>query len=90
MKTTFMCLVLAVTSTLVNAGERSMTSLEDRSDVPVVEYRYGMSLDIAKVLRVTSTAQACNIGQATVTYQDHAGDLHAFAYQTIGNDCHEN
>lgn len=90
MKTQFMFLVLAVASSWVQAGERSMTSLEDRPDVPVVEYRYGMSLDIAKVLRMTSTAQACNVGQTTMTYQDHAGDLHALAYQAIGSDCHEN
>ncbi|MDB5979981.1 MAG: hypothetical protein JWQ69_996 [Pseudomonas sp.] len=86
----FMGLVLAVASTLVHAGERSMTSMDESSNVPVVDYRYGMSLDIAKVLSVTSTAQRCDIGPATMKYLDHAGELHAIGYQAFGNDCHEN
>lgn len=89
MKTTFMCLVLAVASTLVHAGERS-TSMDETSNVPVVDYRYGMSLDVAKVLSVTSTAQRCDIGTATMKYLDHAGELHAIGYQAFGNDCREN
>lgn len=90
MNTKFICLALIVASSLVHAEERSITSLYEPSNVPVVDYRYGMKLDIAKVLSITSPTHECGIVPATMTYQDHAGGLHAVEYQMFGNDCHEN
>lgn len=90
MNTKFIFLALTIASTVVSANEHAMASMDESPNVPVESYRYGMNLDIAKVLRVTSSSQGCSIGPATMTYLDHAGELHAIGYQSFGNDCHDN
>lgn len=86
----FMCLALmVVASSLVQADERSMTSMVERPDVPVAEYYYGMKLDIAKVVGISEPSNECGIVSATMTYLDHAGARHTVGYQTFGSDCHE-
>lgn len=86
----FIGLALIVAASLVQADERSFTPIYEPSSVPVIDYRYGMKLDIAKVLGITSPSHECGIVPATMTYLDHAGGLHAIGYQTFGDDCHEN
>jgi Protein of unknown function (DUF2790) len=89
MNTKFLYLLLAIASTAVQAGEQSMTSMQDATGGPIVEYRYGMQLDIAKVLS-TSTTPGCDIGLATLKYLDHAGEMHVVRYQAFNTDCHDN
>lgn len=54
----------------------------------VVHYRYGMKLDIAKVIRVTRTDLTCNkVMPAQITYEDSKGDLNILEYRVSGTNC---
>ncbi|MDB6141948.1 MAG: hypothetical protein JWP80_992 [Pseudomonas sp.] len=82
--------ILIAVASLVHAEDRSTASIYESSKTPVVEYRYGMKLDIAKVMGITSPSNQCGVVPAIMTYLDHAGERHSVGYQTFGNDCHEN
>ncbi|WP_025131780.1 DUF2790 domain-containing protein [Pseudomonas sp. PH1b] len=57
---------------------------------PVVQnYRYGMKLDIAKVVNVTPPFQACQVVPSRMTYEDSAGQLQTIEYQVMGQ-CRKN
>ena len=52
---------------------------------PVVQaYRYGMKLDIAKVVNVTPPIQACKPVPSRMTYEDSSGTLNTLEYQVMG------
>ena len=54
----------------------------------VVHYRYGMKLDIAKVIRTTRTDMTCNeVMPAQMTYEDSNGDLNILEYRVAGTNC---
>jgi len=54
----------------------------------VVHYRYGMKLDIAKVIRTTRTDMTCNdVMPAQITYEDSKGDLAIVEYRVAGTNC---
>ncbi|MFD2641629.1 DUF2790 domain-containing protein [Pseudomonas japonica] len=54
-----------------------------------VDYRYGMPLDIAKVLDLREPAgdQQCKVVQATMTYLDSHGQEHALRYLKLAEEC---
>ncbi|BAQ83072.1 DUF2790 domain-containing protein [Pseudomonas sp. St29] len=57
---------------------------------PVVQnYRYGMDLDIAKVVSVTPPIKSCNVVPSRMTYEDSAGQLKTIEYQVMGQ-CRNN
>ncbi|MGC5703573.1 DUF2790 domain-containing protein [Pseudomonas sp. NFXW11] len=57
---------------------------------PVVQdYRYGMPLDIAKVVSVTAPIKSCNVVPSRMTYEDSAGQLQTVQYQVMGQ-CRNN
>ncbi|KAF0861805.1 DUF2790 domain-containing protein [Pseudomonas sp. LD120] len=52
---------------------------------PVVQsYRYGMALDIAKVVSVTAPIKSCKVVPSRMTYEDSAGRLNTIEYQVLG------
>ncbi|MBC3232854.1 MULTISPECIES: DUF2790 domain-containing protein [Pseudomonas] len=52
---------------------------------PVVQaYRYGMTLDIAKVVNVTPPIRSCNPVPSRMTYEDASGKLNTLEYQVMG------
>lgn len=52
-----------------------------------VTYTYGMHLDIAKVIRITSAADTCGPTPAEMTYRDSQGDVHVLQYRLYGTGC---
>ncbi|MCF7532484.1 DUF2790 domain-containing protein [Pseudomonas petrae] len=53
----------------------------------VVHYKYGMHLDIAKVIHITEAAPVCAPTPVQMTYQDSQGQTHALEYSIIGGGC---
>ncbi|WP_312976622.1 DUF2790 domain-containing protein [Stutzerimonas nitrititolerans] len=54
----------------------------------LTHYRYGMELDIAKVIRTTPTDSTCNnVMPAQMTYEDSSGNLNILEYRTAGTNC---
>ena len=52
---------------------------------PVVQtYRYGMKLDIAKVVNVSPPIRSCNPVPSRMTYEDSSGKLNTLEYQVMG------
>ncbi|WP_407310814.1 DUF2790 domain-containing protein [Pseudomonas sp. nanlin1] len=51
----------------------------------VVDYAYGMQLDIAKVVRRSPEGHSRNVVAQLLTYEDSSGKLHTIRYQTISN-----
>ncbi|WP_454864769.1 DUF2790 domain-containing protein [Pseudomonas rhizophila] len=53
----------------------------------VTHYRYGMKLDIAKVVHKTSTGSSCEVMPAQMTYEDSNGNLQILEYRVMGTAC---
>ncbi|MGA9223362.1 MAG: DUF2790 domain-containing protein [Pseudomonas sp.] len=50
---------------------------------PIVDYKYGMKLDIAKVIRTSPDARACKVIPQLMTYEDSSGNLNTVKYQIM-------
>ena len=71
----------------MQANEKAMAAYAAKQgkEAPVVEnYRYGMPLDIQKVVSVTPPAKGCNPVPSRMTYEDSAGQLKTVEYQVMG------
>lgn len=53
----------------------------------VAHYRYGMKLDIAKVVHTSPTGSGCEVMPAQMTYEDSNGDLQTVEYRAMGTAC---
>lgn len=53
----------------------------------VIVYRYGMKLDIAKLIYTSSTNFGCEVMPAQMTYEKSNGDLETVEYQVLGTSC---
>ena len=53
----------------------------------VIHYRYGMKLDIARVVATTPTDSSCGVMPAQMTYEDSNGDLNILEYRAAGTGC---
>lgn len=49
----------------------------------VVDYKYGMQLDIAKVVRTSPELRECKVIPQLMTYEDSKGDLNTVRYQVM-------
>ncbi len=49
----------------------------------VVEYKYGMDLDIAKVVRLSPDVRACKVMPQLMTYEDSKGELNTVQYRVL-------
>ncbi|MCU7249706.1 DUF2790 domain-containing protein [Pseudomonas koreensis] len=52
-----------------------------------VAYRYGMNLDIAKVISITPVADVCGVVPVEMTYLDSDGAKHILQYSEFGSGC---
>lgn len=52
----------------------------------VQQYHYGLALDVAKVISIEAP-QGCDVGEATMVYQDSQGATHTLVYLRLGDDC---
>lgn len=75
---------------MIKANEQSMreySSAQGKNPPEVTHYRYGMTLDIAKVIHVTSTNSNCGVMPAQMTYEDSSGNLNILEYRATGTNC---
>ncbi|RMO97788.1 hypothetical protein ALQ33_03348 [Pseudomonas syringae pv. philadelphi] len=49
----------------------------------IEEYKYGMKLDVAKVIRKSPDLKTCSVMPKLMTYQDSKGDLKTVQYQAL-------
>ncbi len=57
----------------------------------VVQYHYGMHLDVAKVLNIQKPAQdpQCKVVNAVMTYLDSSGQVQKLGYRMLSDSCTE-
>lgn len=78
--------VLALSATLASFGALAAESATQPVEAST-PYRYGMPMDVAKVISITpdSTAADCEVGTSHMVYVDHQGETHEVAYKEMGN-----
>ncbi|KRA27770.1 DUF2790 domain-containing protein [Pseudomonas sp. Root569] len=72
---------------MMERNEKAMAAYALKNGKPVPEvqaYRYGMELDIAKVVNVTPPVRSCNTVPSRMTYEDSSGKLNTLEYQVMG------
>ena len=72
---------------MMERNEKVMADYAARNGKPAPEvqaYRYGMPLDIAKVVSVTPPIRNCNAVPSRMTYEDSTGKLNTIEYQVMG------
>ncbi|MDD1012839.1 DUF2790 domain-containing protein [Pseudomonas rubra] len=76
-------LALVAVSSFAMADEMNTAAAQ-----PVVEqYDYSNNLDIAKVIRLSTIPNVCEVVPATMTYEDHQGQRHTIEYRAMGDGC---
>lgn len=56
---------------------------------PIVQYEYGMRLDIKRVIDLSGIPATCQVEPATMTYEDHQGQVHTIGYRAMGDGCNQ-
>ena len=57
---------------------------------PVVQqYDYSVDLDIKRVISLSTIPDVCVVVPATMTYEDHQGQVHTLEYRVMGRGCDE-
>ena len=72
---------------MMERNEQAMAAYAEKKGQPapkVQAYRYGMTLDIAKVVNVTPPIRSCNPVPSRMTYEDSSGKLNTLEYQVMG------
>ncbi len=72
---------------MMERNQQAMIAYAEKNGrpAPVVQtYRYGMKLDIAKVVNVTPPIRSCNPVPSRMTYEDSSGKLNTVEYQVMG------
>lgn len=76
-------LALAGMSSFALATEANTASTE-----PVVQqYDYSINLDIKRVISLSALPNVCEVVPATMTYEDHQGQVHIIEYRAMGQGC---
>jgi len=69
-----------------NSKSMELYAARNGKEAPVVEnYRYGMKLDISKVINITPPIQDCGVVPSRMTYENSAGQLKTVEYSIMGN-----
>ncbi|RMP68105.1 hypothetical protein ALQ18_02426 [Pseudomonas marginalis pv. marginalis] len=72
---------------MMERNQAAMAAYAEKKGKPAPElqaYRYGMKLDIAKVVNVTPAIRSCNPVPSRMTYEDSSGKLNTLEYQVMG------
>ena len=56
----------------------------------IVQYQYGMDLDVARVISTSDVSSICGVTRAVMVYEDHGGQRHRLSYLTSGGGCSDN
>lgn len=56
------------------------------------QYRYGMDLDVARVISISEPKEACGLVPVTMQYEDSQGDRHFLSFTQLnsGPRCPDN
>lgn len=61
---------------------------QDKEDqIPVEHYHYGANLDIAKVIKMDTPPDECNVVTTHMLYLDSKGVTHNLEYSIMGDGC---
>ncbi|HKS14261.1 MAG TPA: DUF2790 domain-containing protein [Pseudomonas sp.] len=55
----------------------------------VQQYDYSVNLDIKRVISLSTLPNVCEVVPATMTYEDHQGQIHVLEYRAMGEGCGE-
>ncbi|MBF6026121.1 DUF2790 domain-containing protein [Pseudomonas sp. P115] len=72
---------------MMERNQQAMVVYAEKNGKPAPEvqvFRYGMKLDIAKVVNVTPPIRSCNPVPSRMTYEDSSGKLNTLEYQVMG------
>ncbi|GLO49957.1 hypothetical protein D3C76_58600 [compost metagenome] len=84
MKYLFAIIAFAVASHSLAAQTSDEASQHTSSNVE--SYHYGMAMDIAHVISITSNDESgCGVVPASITYVDHQGVTHTIDYLKVSN-----
>ncbi|HEK1771035.1 TPA: DUF2790 domain-containing protein [Pseudomonas putida] len=81
---TLLILALVGMSSLALADEAKITQTQ-----PPVQYDYSMNLDIKRVINLSTIPDVCEVVPATMTYEDHQGQVHTIQYRAMGEGCQQ-
>ena len=76
---------------MIQANEQAMqeyAAANGKNPPEVIHYRYGMKLDIARVVATTPTDSSCGVMPAQMTYEDSNGDLNILLNSTHKCNAH--
>lgn len=77
--------VSAVLSSLAPSVFAQDIYQEPGSGIPVVDYEYGMELDVHRVLSRTDTTHRVGVVPVTMVYEDSKGELHKIRFLEWGS-----
>ncbi|CAD5109480.1 DUF2790 domain-containing protein [Zestomonas carbonaria] len=69
------------------AMAKGVASLAELDGDQVQQYRYGMKLDIAKVLEFSPRGGRCEVGPMRMKYLDSQGEVRVLEYRSGGLNC---
>lgn len=75
---------------MIQANEQAMrayAAANGKAPPEVTHYRYGMQLDIRKMVSLTSSRGTCDVMPAQMTYEDSTGNLNILEYRTADIGC---
>ena len=58
-----------------------------KSNPEIVHYKYGMDLDIHKIVSMTQANIDCAVAPSRMTFEDSAGKLNTVEYRVMGTNC---
>ncbi|MVV52261.1 DUF2790 domain-containing protein [Pseudomonas sp. PB120] len=87
MKILKIALVLALGGLGGQAFAGESPSTQATSKAPVEVYKYGMKLDIEKIITITDIPGQCGPVPAQMIYEDSHGQRHVMQYQVMGTGC---
>ncbi|KPW38933.1 hypothetical protein ALP45_03528 [Pseudomonas coronafaciens pv. atropurpurea] len=66
------------------ASVEKYATIHNKPMPEIKEYKYGMKLDVAKLIRKSPDLQTCAVMPKLMTYEDSKGKLNTVQYQVLG------
>jgi len=76
-----------ILSLILISSFQSVFAQETTEQIPVEHYHYGANLDIAKVIKMDTPPDECNVVKTHMLYLDSKGVKHNLEYSIMGNGC---
>ena len=75
---------------MIQANEQAMrayAAANGKKPPEVIHYRYGMKLDVARVISMTSLKGSCDVMPTQMNYEDSTGELKILENRSAGINC---